>query len=305
MDPTHIALLRDGFDAYLSALETSLEPYDHYLPYEFPYVSMAQWRAFADAMIQDELREATNRLHEWHDMLRSWHAWNGVVAKHTESAAWDLRREFMEPLMHYCLSKPSAFRDLMTFVGTNSLHQVRLSSEPGYKDVMEGDPTPAEPNPRELTRRKKEKRLLVLAGPLTGSDKFWESLRRLDDADYRIATKDYRNTNSHAIGPRIALGITKMVTRQVLPATTMEPLPSGGSRVVVVPGKFSPTYTFGGLEPLDLEATRKANLAQYRAARECFGHLIAMVRLHADKLPRADTPPVGPASTPTLKHQIR
>lgn len=210
------SFLRDSFDEFLQFLDGPLEPDDPYLPYEFPYITAAKWRFMADAMLQDELREVINRLHDWHDMLRRWHAWNMVVSTKEEMPAWNLRGEFMDPLMHASLLMPSAMRDVLTFVGTNAFHQIRLHVEAGYRDVLDGDPSASDPKPRPLNRRQKETRLTRLATPIPGASVFVNSLRQLDDSDYRSRTKDYRNANSHAIGPRIALGHTRMVTRRAV-----------------------------------------------------------------------------------------
>lgn len=280
--------LRRSFDEFLQTLDEPLEPDDAYLPYEFPYITAAKWHFMADAMLQDELREVTNRLHEWRDMLRRWHAWNIVVSKKDEMPAWDLRREFMEPLMHTSLLMPSTIRDVFTFVGTNALHQVRLQVEAGYKDVLEGDPSASDPKPRPLTRRQREGRLAKLATPLPGGSAFVDSVRQLDDADYRDKTKDYRNANSHAIGPRIALGATRMVTRRAVPATRMETQPDGTGRVVEIAGKYVASYSFGGLEPLELEVARIASLGQYRVARTCLEKFTGILKANANTLPRAD-----------------
>jgi hypothetical protein len=288
MNPEYQNLLRSSFDEYLGLLDTSLVPDDQFLTYEYPYITDAKWRFMADSMIQDELQEVTNRMHEWRDMLRRWHAWNKVVSTREQTLAWDVRREFMQPLMHNCLMMPSAVRDLITFVGTNALHQLRLHAEPGYADVLEGDPSATDPSPRPLTRRRKESRLNRLAAPLNGSVQFIEGIRQIDSNGYRAETKDYRNLNSHAIGPRIALGQTNMVTRQAVPATRMEAQPDGTVRVAEIPGRYVASYSLGGLEPLDLEAARTASLGQYNASRVCFGHFTALLQSHCAKLPRAD-----------------
>lgn len=282
------SFLRESFDEFLQTLDEPLEPDDPYLSYEFAYITAAKWHFMADAMLQDELREVTNRLHKWRDMLRRWHAWNIVVSKKAEMPAWDLRHEFLDPLMHTSLLMPSAIRDVFTFVGTNALHQVRLHVEAGYKDVLEGDPSASVPQPRPLTRRQREARLAKLAAPMPGASAFVNAVRLLDDTDYRDKTKDYRNANSHAIGPNIALGSTQMVTRQAVAATRMETQADGSVRIVEIPGKYVASYTFGGLEPLDMEVVRIANLGQYRVARACLEKFTALLQANANTLPRTD-----------------
>lgn len=288
MDYEYINLLRDSFEEFLRYLDEPLEPDDPYLPYDFPYITAARWNFMANALLQDELREVTNRLHEWRDMLRRWHAWNRVVSLKEETPAWDLRREFMEPLMHTCLMMPSAMRDIFTFVGTNALHQVRLHLEPGYTDRLEGDPSAAVPTPRSLTRRQKETRLVQVARPLENTSDFIHAIRQLDSEDYRTKTSDYRNLNSHAIGPRIALGQTRMVTRRVVPATRMEPQEDGTGRIVEVPDRYVASYAIGGLQPLDIDTARTANVEQYTVARACFDFFTGILKSHADRLPRTD-----------------
>ena len=289
MTPTEYQdFLRESFEEYLQFLAEPLEPGDPHISYDYSYIVAAKWRFMADTMLQDELREVTNRLHEWHGMLRRWHAWNKVVSTREEMCAWNLSLEFMEPLMHKSLLMPSAFRDLFIFVGTNALHQLRLHIEPGYEDVLEGDPSAADPTPGPLTRRKKEARLARLAAPLSGAPAFLNLVRELDNKGYRATTKDYRNANSHAIGPRIALGQTRMITRQVVPATRMECQEDDTYRMVEIPGSNVASYGLGGMEPLDIETARIASLDQYHVARTCFDALITVVKTHASTMERAD-----------------
>lgn len=287
------SFLRESFDAFLQSLDGPLEPDDPYLSYEFPYITAAKWNFMAAAMLQDELREVTNRLHEWRNMLRRWHAWNVVVSTKEEMPAWNLRDEFMNPLMHASLLMPSAMRDVFTFVGTNALHQIRLHVEAGYRDVLEGDPSASNPQPRPLTRRQKEARLAKIAARLPEATAFVNCLRQLDDSDYRERTKDYRNANSHAIGPRIALGQTQMVTRRAVPATRMETQPDGKARIVEIPGEHVASYAFGGLEPLDPEVARTASLGQYKLARTCLEKFTAVIQTYADTLPSRVAPRRG------------
>lgn len=289
MEPELLKLLRSSFEEYLTVLSSEpLQPDDHFLAYEYHYINQAQWSFMAYAMLQDELREVTNRIHEWRHMLRRWQAWNIVVATKEETPAWDLRLEFMESLVHTCLIMPSAARDLLTFVGTNALHQIRIHIDAKYKDVLEGDPSAAIPKPRPLTRRQKEERLNRLAEPLEGSNLFVDSITQLDNDEFRKITKDYRNLNSHAIGPRLALGQTRMITRTAIVATRIEDQPDGASNLVEIPGCYVASYSFGGTEPLDLEVARKACILQYQAMRVSFDHLTSLIQSYSAKLPRVD-----------------
>ena len=176
---------------------------------------------------------------------------------------------------------------MITFVATNAIHQIRYHTDAAYKDSLEGDPSASDPTPKPLTRRRKESRLANIADPLSGSHEFIELLRRLDDRNYRDSTSDYRNLNMHAIGPRLVQGVTKMVTRKVVVATWMEPQANGTFKPKPIAGKFVPSYSFGGTEPLNPETARKASLKQYHIARDCFDSFTRLLRLHTGIMPRA------------------
>ena len=204
--------------------------------------------------------------------MQKWQAWNDVIENYGRHDAWELRREFLEALAHYCLLQPSAIRDTFTFVATNSMHQVRLASERGYQDYLEGDPKTSKDKPKYLTRRQKEKRLGNLISQWSESSEFAASLHRIDDRAYRRETFNYRNLSSHSIGPGLGIGITRAVVRSVEQATQMTKQPDGTYNLTPIPGKLSVTYGFGGTPPLDMKKACAANLEQYRRARECYGN---------------------------------
>lgn len=281
---TH-ALFRKALNAYLEQLSSgSIEPVERYLPYDHSALHLGKLNHIAGEIIKDELRELTNLLNRWHGSLRRWHAWNLVTRSHDMRAAWDLRQEFVEPLAHYCLLSPSSIRDIFTSVATNSFHQVRMAGDPAYKDFLDGDPTPGDLKPKHLTRRKKEERLKKLIRIWPESAFFLYLQHRLDDKPYRDETANYRNLASHFIAPRIALGLTRAVSRQVVLATKLEAQPNGRYEAVPVQGKMVVSYGFGGTEPLDEEIARCGNLAQYRKARSCFFAYVALLQVQIGKL---------------------
>lgn len=114
-----------------------------------------------------------------------------------------------------------------------------------------------------------------------------DSLRTIDDEAYRTATSDYRNLNSHAIGPRLAIGVTRAVVRSVRQATTMSKQTDDTYLSTSIPGKMAVRYGFGGIGPLDVEAARLANLDQYRRARRCFEKFRALLQAGLMSMPLA------------------
>jgi hypothetical protein len=280
MDDSTANLLRAAFDAYIARMKVDgLEPSDNYLRYDFETIDAVQWRLLGNEMVKDELRELTNCLNHWHGSLHRWQAWNSVISTYGQDEAWAVRREFFEDLAHYCLLQPSAMRDTFTFVVTNSMHQVRLASSISYRDHLEGDPTTAGEQHRHLTRKKKEKRLSDLISNFPSARQFMKLLRNLDDEAYRQQTYDYRNLSSHSIGPRLGIGITRAVVRNVAQATELIKQPDGTFISAPIPGRVRVSYGFGGTAPLNIEKALAANLEQYRRARKCYAEYRAMLAI--------------------------
>lgn len=269
MTSDYFAFLHQAFERYTNRLqEGPLEPADTYLPYDFSDIERTRLNMWGSEMIRDELREITNRLNAWHNHLQRWQAWNEVIRTYGEAEAWDLRREFLEPMAHCCLIQPSATRDALIFVATNSVHQVRLA-QGNYRDYLDGDPEPGK-KPKHMTRRQKEVRLQGLMTSWQQAAVFMDHLRQIDSPAYRELTHDYRNRSSHAVGPRLAIGLTQAVTRSVVPETEMVQQDDGSYQEVPVAGRLCVQYSYGGTPPLDPESACAANLAQYRTARSCF-----------------------------------
>lgn len=281
MDSEVVNLFRSAIDAYLKEPRNALEPTSSYLPYDFDFIRNHEWYIHGEQMVEDELQELTNIMNRWCGDLQRWHAWNNVIRSYEKKKAWNVRREFVEALVHHCLLEPSAVRDRFTFVATNAFHQIRLSSEEGYKDRLEGDSKQPNDKPVFLSRRKKEERLAKVVSVWPESRAFLKSLAAINESSYRQATYDYRNRVNHAIGPRFGLGITQAVTRSVVQATQMKEQPDGTYRAEPIPGKLSVSYEFGGTQPIDLEEARRLNLKQYQLARECYHQYFELLKSKA------------------------
>lgn len=288
MDEKRAALLLGAFERYLERMKIGDSDFTgSYLPYDLDELDAVQWYPFGGIMVKDELRELINGLNEWYGSLRKWDAWNAVLASYDDvTDAWAIRMEFLEGTAHRCLYKPSSMRDIFTLLATNSMHQACLASDPQYKDSLPSDP-PDLTKPHYLTRGKKERFLAQQIKSAPNSKRFLDALFKLDDADYRKQTSDYRNRTSHAIGPRMGIGITNTVTRSIVQATVLQEQPDKTFQLIDVPGKINVQYGFGGTEPLDMVEALKANRDQYERARLCYIEYRKMLLGGLARMPRA------------------
>ncbi|MCX2768993.1 hypothetical protein [Pseudoalteromonas sp. B530] len=267
----HINLLREAFDKYLILYhEGALEPEDKLLDYDFDFLKNRKWHLLADEMIQCDLRDLTNILNSWNNSLSKWHAWNQIIQKYDDMEAWELRSEFLDSLVHKCLLTPASIRDTITTIATEAFHQVRRCFDSSYKDHLEGEPKTPEEKPKFLTRRKKEQRLFQLIQTWPNSQNFIEALQEINSEIYIKKTRNYRNLTAHSIGPRLGIGHTRTVLRDVVPARKIEKIEGVGFEFRDVPGKISVRYSHGGYSPIDIKEARVINLSEFEKTYRCY-----------------------------------
>ncbi|MCK4151998.1 hypothetical protein [Ralstonia pseudosolanacearum] len=281
MEPLTTHQRREALEHYLTTLETLSFPAQlNRLPLPHglcPHIQSVRWGVpMIDQLVENELSELTNTLNEWRSALRRWYVWLEVLARYDEQTAWALQWEFVESIAFQCLFYPSATRDRFGFVATNALHQARMTADSAYKDVLDQDPKKPDGKQRMLTRPDREAQLSRIAEPYEGRDTFMDRLQSLDGKDYRNLTRDYRNRASHAIAPRLSVGLTNIVVRRVVPATKLVEQENGFYKEEVIPNRQQVSYGFGGLPPLPLREVFAANLAESEKARTCFMSYVDM-----------------------------
>jgi hypothetical protein len=237
-------------------------------------------------MVNTELMEVTNSLHRWRGSLRRWYVWNRIIETRGEEERWSLRIEFVDVIAFFCLFQPSAVRDQFTLVATNAVHQVLLATRPGYEDMLEGEQVKPEDKVRPMTRRNKEDRLGKLVRDWPESHSFITALRLLNDESYTKFTADYRNRASHAIAPHFGFGDTQIVTRRRKQLTELVQQQDGTYVKLPVAGKMCTSYTMGGTEALNLEATWSRNRQQFSLAFRCFNAYVEMLEAMIRGMPR-------------------
>lgn len=275
----YAAFLRKAFDAYIDihVLGTDAPTTRSYLPYGTVDLDAIKWHGLGGLLVKDELRELTNNLNAWLSALRSWQVWLLVCDRYSKDEQWELEHAFITPVATYCLFQPSAIRDTFTFVVTNGIHQVLLAVDSTYKDRLPLDRAPWEP-PTYPSRRRKEKQLESIVNRWSEGHQFLQNLCCLDDKATRNATYDFRNRASHGIAPRFSLGMTHAVTRAITQATRLEDRGDGMFHDVPVPGAQAVSYSYGGMQPLDLKRVLETNMEQFELAAACFDNYVSMLK---------------------------
>ena len=217
-------------------------------------------------MIEDHLQETTNLMNEWWPRLRDWSAWLAVhdAIADEQDAGW-LRRDLIEPLVFWCMLRPSAMRDLFGFIATHAVHQANLVVDRNYRDRLDEDA-----KNRPLKRDQREQQLRRIGARWPGCKRFAACLTKADSKAYRDLTFDYRNLASHGMAPRFEFGHTNSVRRAVVPKSEIVLNADGTYSVDESSTKTALSYAFGGTPPLKLREMHAANQSEFDHARAAF-----------------------------------
>lgn len=267
--------LEQAFRAFLDARERL--PLAPDFPFRYDLVDELEsgsWRTMMGMMIAYELREATNLMNEWWSRLRDWSAWLAVHdAIADEHDAWWLRRDLIEPLVFWCMLRPSAMRDLFGLIATHAVHQANLVVDRTYRDLLDED---VEKWP--LKRSRREQQLCRIGARWLGCEHFAACLTKADCKAYRDLTSDYRNLASHGMAPRFEFGHTNFVRRAAVPKSELVPQMDGSFSSESTSGKKTVRYDFGGIPPLSLREMHAANESEFAHARAAFEAYLDLLR---------------------------
>lgn len=279
---TYVRLLQSAYERYLTLHfieERDEKPFAEFLTYDFSSITSFKWRPFSALMVEDDLRELTNLINHWHQTLEKLLVWKEVLLTYSENDAWEIRREFVETSVHYCLFQPSALRDTLVFVATQALHQWRLTVDQSYLDYLLGDPLTPNDKPLHPTRRKKEQQLQEIINCLPVDSSLISKIKNIDGDGYREAIRDFRNRASHSIAPRLELGHTRTVVRKVRPIDPITLKILGKN----IKGKMQISYAIGGTPPLNLKEVLARNLDEFHLVRNAYSELLALLKKLTDR----------------------
>ena len=255
--------LEQAFRAFLDAREQL--PLAPDFPFRFDLVDevkFGSWWLNNGEMIADHLQETTNLMNEWWSRLRDWNAW---LAVHDAIADAQARSDLVEPVVFWCMLRPSAMRDLFGFIATHAVHQANLVVNPNCQDRLDED---AQKWP--LNRSKREQQLRRIGVRWPGCKRFAACLTEADCKAYRDLTFDYRNLASHGMAPRFEFGYTNFVHRAVVPKSEIVLNADGTYSVNESSTKTALSYALGGIPPLMLREMHAVNQSEFDHARAAF-----------------------------------
>jgi len=206
------------------------------------------WLAYGQ-MFEEFSGEIANSLNLLNDYAFRLKVWSTLVPPMNDQEKLDATHEFIEPIATLALNLPYIIRSRFIFAIAHLCHQANQSKEgDAWKDDL--------PLDDELF--------------FVHADKYgtaWRSYRRcklrlekLGDKKFQIATLDFRNSYNHRFSPRVVIGITQIVTRR---------LSSSGV-----------SYTFGGLQPLQLDFVANLLAEQFNRGQAAFEAFQKLVREH-------------------------
>lgn len=246
---------------------------------------------------EGELCETINSMNAWGGALHSWNAWNRVLGSYDEvDDRWTILNDSVEPLAFYCMLQPSSLADRISVVAETLLHQANIAVSPGYKDRLDQDAL----KPNAILRRKNRRAQLDRLGKMWAAyPAFRTALREMDGQTYRELTHNFRDLSAHSFAPRLMIGDISRAIRTIVPWTDHVAQPDGTYIDVVDPTRRMVQYGMGSMQPLSLEVTWAANLAEYVKAKvtmAAFSKLIGQLcdQVDATPIPKSQEPPSQP-----------
>jgi hypothetical protein len=237
---------------YLAAHETAA--FDgRLMPYEWgdlPKSLNIRWMAYRD-MFDEFSREIANSLNDLTNYTHRLKVWSVVVSSMLEQEKMDAVHEFIDPLATLGLTHPYVIRSRFIFATAHLCHQANQSRDGmSWDDDLRLD--------REIVFKDADK----YGANWPRYNRLKKRIEKINDKRYQAATHDFRNAYNHRFSPRVVLGLTQIVTRQVDARTK----------------KVS--YSFGGLPPLMLDVVAELLTDQCKRGYAAFEAFQALVREH-------------------------
>ncbi len=181
-----------------------------YAPYswgELPQVLDIAWLPYSQ-MFKEFSQELANVLNALTGYAHQLAAWRDLLAPMSQQQQLSAAVDFIDPVATVALNLPYVIRSRFIFASAHLCHQANFAKQgASWKDEFPLDGEVWFDAADRYGRAWKR------------YNSFKARLEKVGAKDYQTATHDFRNAYNHRFSPRIVLGISNLVTRQVNKAT--------------------------------------------------------------------------------------
>lgn len=244
------------YTKYLAALDAAAFDgrYVAHEPDGFPKSLHITWMAYRD-MLQEFSREISNSLNDLTNYTHRLKAWGTVISPMPDQEKLETTHEFIDPLATVSLTLPYVIQSRFIFATAHLCHQANRSRDDlTWKDDLRLD--------RKIVFQDANKH----GSKWASYDALKERIEAINDEAYRDATHDFRHAYNHRFSPRVVIGLTSFVRRQVDAKTK------------------AVSYAFGYLQPLTLDVITELLTDQCRRGYAAFDAFQNLVQDHAKSI---------------------
>lgn len=214
----------------------NLAPYDHLpFPTSIPmHLSAFYW------MSREFLRELANELNRLDANIEQLRTWSELHDQHDAQERMCMMMELIEPLATVAFSQPAALRSRFIFAMSHTSHQANLFAVPGWSEEM-----------LEKDEKINYKSMELCCSHWPHFGRFLPSFGYLNDKNWQLMIRDFRNKYHHRIPPRFEHGHTQFIKRNQM-------------------DDGSTSYTFGSCHPISIKDCLPELRQQHNHGRQCF-----------------------------------
>jgi hypothetical protein len=239
-----------------------------------------KWRFISEDLVADHLRELSNSLNMWGARIIDLQSWSKVLPHYDEDTQWAIRSAMVEIVSAFCLQQPYSLRERFVCSVTQILHQSNLNVYPFYMDEL-----PHDRKDKYLSTKEKMEALEKVGEGWSAYPPFKEALLYLNDGDFKVAVRNYRNLANHAIAPHLEWGHGISVNRRLEYVDDLIELEDGTLDIKTDSSRKRVVYGFGGSPPLTLEQVISAVVKQYGIAHKTLEKLNELIQEICSHLP--------------------
>ena len=163
----------------------------------------AEWMVYSE-MFNEFSREIANSINELTRYTHQLAAWHEIVSRLSDREKMNVAHEFVNPLGTVAINLSYVIRSRFIFATAHLCHQAnQVKQGKSWRDDL--------PLDDEIYFEQAD-----LYGAAWGRyPKLKVSLEKIGSKSYQAATANFRNTYNHRFSPRIVIGQTQIITRQV------------------------------------------------------------------------------------------